>query len=389
MRIDDLNLRELLHAEPEGGILTFAGERALIIDAVALGLWRKELIQSLGMDAARGILTRFGYAHGARVADTLRVQFPWDDEEQWQLAGGRLHTLQGMVRIELFDRKQGGEGAFAESIWHDSYEAEQHLLHHGRADDVVCWSLCGFASGYLSRTSGKEILCTERRCVGRGDPVCELVGKTKEDWGDEGKLHEAWYCREHIDDVLGSVALELRRTDARLRARRRKIVQAAGGAREDSGIIYQSKEMQSVIDLCRRVAVVDSTVLITGESGVGKERVARLLHDTSSRTAGPFVAVNCGAISETLLESELFGHKKGAFTGATSDRTGLFEAAHGGTLFLDEIGELPQGMQVKLLRALQEREVRRVGDDKSRKVDVRIVAATNRELRGSGAWWFS
>ena len=138
--------------------------------------------------------------------------------------------------------------------------------------------------------------------------------------------------------------------------------------------------MQQVVDLARRVAKVDSTVLITGESGSGKERIARLVHDESTRAAGPFVAVNCGAITETLLESELFGHARGAFTGATSDRPGLFEAANGGTLLLDEVGEVSPGMQVKLLRALQEREIRRVGENKSRRVDVRVLAATNRDL---------
>jgi transcriptional regulator with PAS, ATPase and Fis domain len=121
-------------------------------------------------------------------------------------------------------------------------------------------------------------------------------------------------------------------------------------------------------------------VLITGESGSGKERLARLVHEQSSRAAGPFIAVNCGAIAETLLESELFGHTRGAFTGATRDRLGLFETAQGGTLLLDEIGDVSKSMQVKLLRALQEREIRRVGESISRPVDVRIVAATNHDL---------
>jgi len=138
--------------------------------------------------------------------------------------------------------------------------------------------------------------------------------------------------------------------------------------------------MRKLVDLARRVAKVDSTVLITGESGSGKERVARLVHEESTRAAGPFIAVNCGAITETLLESELFGHARGAFTGATHDRPGLFEAAHGGTLLLDEVGEVSPGMQVKLLRAIQEREIRRVGENKNRKVNVRIIAATNRDL---------
>jgi transcriptional regulator with PAS, ATPase and Fis domain len=149
---------------------------------------------------------------------------------------------------------------------------------------------------------------------------------------------------------------------------------------EPPGIMAQSAKMKEVVDLARRVAKVDATVLIAGESGVGKERIARLVHDESTRAMGPFIAVNCGAITETLLESELFGHARGAFTGATSDRPGLFEAANHGTLLLDEIGEVSFGMQVKLLRVLQEREVRRVGENKSRAVNARVIAATNRDL---------
>ena len=122
------------------------------------------------------------------------------------------------------------------------------------------------------------------------------------------------------------------------------------------------------------------TVLLTGETGVGKERVARFIHNQSARIAGPFVAINCGAVPENLLESELFGHARGSFTGATQDRVGLFEAANGGTLLLDEIGEVPPVMQVKLLRVLQERQIRRVGENRNRAVNVRVLAATNRNL---------
>jgi two-component system response regulator PilR (NtrC family) len=146
-------------------------------------------------------------------------------------------------------------------------------------------------------------------------------------------------------------------------------------------IVGRSAAMQRVFELVEKVAAARTTVLITGESGVGKELIARAVHSKSPRAQAPFVPVNCGAIPEGLIESELFGHVKGAFTGAQADKPGLFEAAQSGTLFLDEIGELPLALQVKLLRAIQDRRIRAVGATDDAEVDVRIVAATNRDLQ--------
>jgi DNA-binding NtrC family response regulator len=146
-------------------------------------------------------------------------------------------------------------------------------------------------------------------------------------------------------------------------------------------IITQDPALQKLLDVARQVAPVDTNVLITGESGTGKELFARYLHMNSKRAGGPFFAINCGAFNEELLASELFGHEKGAFTGAASQKRGLIEMASGGTLFLDEVTEMPTSMQVKLLRVIQERELLRVGGTESVKVDVRLVAATNREVQ--------
>jgi two-component system, NtrC family, response regulator AtoC len=146
------------------------------------------------------------------------------------------------------------------------------------------------------------------------------------------------------------------------------------------GLVGQSAEIQNIFAVIEKVADTPSTVLITGESGTGKELVAKALHENSSRRSGPFIKINCAAIPKTLMESELFGYEKGAFTGATSSKPGRFELADGGTLFLDEIGEIPVEMQVKLLRAIQESEFERVGGLKTIKVDVRLVTATNRDL---------
>jgi DNA-binding NtrC family response regulator len=146
------------------------------------------------------------------------------------------------------------------------------------------------------------------------------------------------------------------------------------------GIIGDSAVMREVYRLTRQVAAASATVLLTGETGTGKELIARAIHELSPRATGPFIRVNCGALSENLLESELFGHVKGAFTSAHESRTGRFEAAHGGTIFLDEINSVSYKLQVKLLRVLQEHEFERVGDTRTIQVDCRIVAATNRDL---------
>jgi DNA-binding NtrC family response regulator len=155
----------------------------------------------------------------------------------------------------------------------------------------------------------------------------------------------------------------------------------AGSRFRFENIVAQSRKMRSVIETAAQVARRDSTVLLTGESGTGKEVLAKAIHQNSLRAGKPFITVNCGALPEALAESELFGHRKGSFTGATSDRVGKFEAANEGTIFLDEIGELPPNLQVKLLRVIQEREIDKIGDPRAVKVNVRILAATNRNLK--------
>lgn len=166
----------------------------------------------------------------------------------------------------------------------------------------------------------------------------------------------------------------------RLKEENSHLREVAAGRFSYSGILSRNTRMQEIFNQIKKVADLKTTILVLGESGTGKELVARAVHNSGRRAHKPFVAVNCGAIPENLLESELFGHIRGAFTDASSDKTGLFEQADGGTLFLDEIGEMPLALQVKLLRVLQEGEIRRVGGSSSRKVDVRVISATSRDL---------
>jgi len=378
MRAEDLDMKELLEIKPEEGVVRFAGQRAVICDALSHGLLRKELVDSFGERTAQGIMSRFGYIQGRRMAMTLKSKFKWDDEKDWRRAGARILSFQGLFlldpdSLDIF----GPEGG----TWRVSYEAEQQLLLKGRSDKPVCWNLCGFISGYLSFSLDKDLFALEDKCIGKGDPVCHVMIKSEAEWTGEGFTDLGVFKRVEIDEALQDITTRLKNTETELREKKRKLAILAKVPDDPADLMARSPDMRKLMELAKTIAPIDSTVLITGESGTGKERVARYVHDHSAHAAGPFIAVNCGAITETLLESELFGHARGAFTGATSDRPGLFEAANGGTLLLDEVGEISLPMQVKLLRAIQEREVRRVGENKSRPINVRVLSATNKNLK--------
>ena len=181
-----------------------------------------------------------------------------------------------------------------------------------------------------------------------------------------------------LDEIKLTIANALERK--RLQDENRELRTQLRRERGFESFVGKSRQMVELLEVIRKTADGLSTVMVTGESGTGKELVAQAIHQESPRRAGPFVSVNCGAIPETLMESELFGHVKGAFTGAVANTVGLFSAANGGSLFLDEVTEVPQSVQVKLLRAIQEREIRRVGDTRDVKVDVRLIAASNRDV---------
>src|SRR5438309_1739549 len=202
MRVEELDLKELLELDPGGGLIHFAGLRALIFDAVAQGLLRKELIDTFGIRVARGILSRFGYVHGRRMAEAMRTQFKWDSEDDWQRAGARIYALQGLFMLE-----PGSPASFPSEggTWRVSYEAEQHLLHLGQAAYPVCWTLCGLASGYLSFAVGREMYAIEDRCMGKGDTACHVTIKSIKEWGDAAGEQLSVFKRERIDSALQEV----------------------------------------------------------------------------------------------------------------------------------------------------------------------------------------
>ncbi len=396
-QLEHLDLAEVFDFRPDLGIIRFHEQRVVILSAAAMGLLSKALIETLGLDAARRLLMRFGYADGYHDAVSLGARSKWATPIEGLRAGAVLHRLEGIVRAEIVrvEHDAASEHFEEDVVWHDSYVAEQYLHHHGKSDAPVCWSLVGYASGYMSACLGHEVYFQETECKGRGAPHCSAIGRDAASWGDELEtlrfdFQGADLRREveHIKDVVHRSLKELERRERQLDRRERELnllrdrVARHAAAKH---FIAGSAPMQEVLELAARVAPLDTTVLVYGESGTGKEFIVRLIHDQSPRAAGPFVSINCAALTETLLESELFGHVRGAFTGAVRDKAGLFEVASNGTIFLDEIGEVAPTVQAKLLRALQEREIRRVGAERTIKINARVVAATNRDLRAAVA----
>jgi DNA-binding NtrC family response regulator len=393
--IEHLHLAEVLDFHPDQGIIRLHEQRVVILSAAAMGLLRKELIDTLGLETVRRLMLRFGYADGFHDAVGLRDRSNWASPIDGLRAGAVLHRLEGIVRAEIGDlRHDEDAGTFdANIVWYDSYVAEQHVHHYGKTTGPVCWSLVGYASGYASACFGTEIYFREMECRAQGARHCSVVGRDAASWGDavdgfrfDYKGADLARELEKLRDAAHRRLKDLDRREQVVTQRERELDllrERVAHVASRKHFIARSASMQEVLEFAARVAPLDTTVLVSGESGTGKEFIVRLIHDESPRAAGPFVSLNCAALTETLLESELFGHVRGAFTGAVRDKPGLFEVADKGTLFLDEIGEVAPSVQAKLLRALQEREIRRVGGERSFKVNTRVVAATNRDLRAA------
>lgn len=384
------HLAELLDCRPDQGIMRLHEQRVVLLNSAALGLLQQDMIDNFGVEAARRLFLRFGYVHGYHDALSLRDRFKWTGEQGLR-AGATLLRLEGIARTDVVRLEQDAAAGYfrQDLVWHDSYAAEQHVQHCGMSSSPVCWSLVGYASGYATACLGIEIYFRESECLGQGASKCAVIGRDAASWGDDAVTMRADFqgnnLRDEVERLRGAAhgrlqeverraATKVKREQTRLRDR---VTRAAASKQ----FVANTAVMKEVLETAARVAPLDTTVLIRGESGTGKEFIVRLIHDESRRAGGAFVSINCAALTDTLLESELFGHVRGAFTGAVREKAGLFEVATNGTLFLDEIGEAAPGVQAKLLRALQEREIRRVGGERTIKVNARVIAATNRDLQ--------
>jgi len=252
--------------------------------------------------------------------------------------------------------------------WIDSWEVEICKTELGQMKEPACWVLLGYACAYTSSFMGREIIFREVSCRGCGDETCIIEGKPAEEWPDAEEFSRYFKADPMIEELydlqeqLNSLRSTLQRQQGQYYG------------------IGQSASYNKVCKMIDKAAQGKVSVLLLGETGVGKEVIAKSVHLRSERSDGPFIAVNCAAIPPDLIEAELFGVEKGAYTGANQSREGRFERANGGTIFLDEVIELTPRAQATLLRVLQESELERVGDNRTRKVNVRVIAATNESL---------
>lgn len=368
------DLLSQIRFESDQGKVWLNEQRMLLIHSSVMGLLRKELIETLGTERAKGFLMRFGYHSGWKDAELVAKIRPDMSKEDAFFVGPQLHCIKGMVNVKPVSLDLDvNSGKFnAEFDWFDSYEADVHLQDFGPAEEPICWTLIGYASGYTTYFMGRNIIFKETECAGMGHDHCHIVGKPADEWEDQAEL-ERYLLPDPIADELFSLQNQV----SELRDNFRSSDQSEDLLFNSVG---QSSAFKNVCQLIRRASDSRVTVLLQGETGVGKEVVARGLHLSSDRADKPFVAVNCACIPPDLIEADLFGVEKGAYTGATQSREGKFERAHGGTIFLDEVIELSPRAQASLLRVLQESEMERVGDTRTRRVDVRVVAAANEDL---------
>jgi DNA-binding NtrC family response regulator len=364
------DISECLFFSPGDGRIWLQDQRMVLLHTEALGSLRRELIDSLGQEKARGLFTRAGYVSGARDAQLVRKHWPDAEPAAAAMAGTRLHALEGVVKVELVHARYDPETSDYEGefIWHHSSEDDEHIAAYGIGGSPACWMQVGYATGYVSTLFGRLVVFREVACRAMGESHCRVIGKSAERWDDVEE--DMRYLR--VRDFVGAPQYD---------GATQQAAELPTPPRKSDAMVGASSAFNAACHLLHRVAPTTATVLFTGESGVGKEKFASMLHSISPRRDKPFVAVNCAAIPETLIESELFGVERGAYTGAGAARPGRFERAHGGTLFLDEIGTLSYAAQGKLLRTLQEGEVERVGGTRSVRVDVRVIAATNVDLR--------
>ncbi len=374
------DLSDRLKFSPQDGRIWLDDIRMMMLHATSMGALRTELIESLGVNKARALLTRMGYVSGAQDAELATKLRPTADFYDVFSVGPQLHALEGIVLVEPVKLEVDvSKGKFyGEFLWHDSIEDEMHIEKYGVGTEPVCWMQIGYASGYTSVFMGRPIVYKEVECRAIGHANCRIIGKPVEDW--DVIAEELAFMQPHAFANADHI-VKPRQDSISLTTTQPAHNKNEFHSQISTKMVGVSAPFNIACHMLDKVAKTDATVLFLGESGVGKEMFASTLHQISDRKNGPYVTVNCAAIPENLIESELFGVEKGAYTGADKARAGRFERADTGTIFLDEIGTLSLSAQGKLLRVLQERQIDRIGSKKTVEVDIRVIAATNVDLK--------
>ncbi|MFW1689868.1 phenol degradation transcriptional regulator MobR [Acinetobacter ursingii] len=371
------NIQDLLdniQFDAQHGQIWFEENRMLLLHTSIMGYLRKDLYQMLGHERTKHFFIRCGYQAGMKDAEVTNKLRPNMTAEEAFMAGPQMHGIRGMVQVEVNTLKLSHETGnfYADFNWLHSFESEVHLNEFGTSNEPACWMLLGYACGYSSFVMGQTIIYQETKCSAKGDDHCQIIGKPLAAWENADEL-----IRFMSPDPVADQIIALQ---AELKTLKQNIYTPAETDYTMFNSVGESAAYRQVCELLKKSAGSKVAVLLQGETGVGKEAFARGIHETSQRKNSAFIAVNCASIPPDLIEAELFGVEKGAYTGATQSRMGKFERAHSGTIFLDEVIELSPRAQAALLRILQEGEFERVGDSQTRYIDVRVVAATNEDL---------
>jgi two-component system response regulator HydG len=376
MLAEQLSPSEIITQDPTHGFPLFGPSRILSISIATLERFHRDFVEMVDKNTRKHIAEKLSYEVGLGQATTLSSLYSFPSLAEHLRAGSRLRSLTGYCHEQINALETTPEGKLIRFTgnWSESFETTIYLKAtdrkgNGHAEEPVCIALCGILSGYASAVFGEDISVKETACQAMGDTSCHFEGRPTADWahGEAPSYNESGI-------TLASNIIKLKERIGAERPRPAVVPFFAPSP------VSKAASFKNVLDRTDKVAPTDATVLILGESGSGKEVVARRIHVRSKRSRAPFLAINCAALPPDLLESELFGHVRGAFTGAEKNKKGLFVQAGEGTIFLDEIGDMPLPVQGKLLRALQEREVRPVGGLEDIPVKARIVAATNRNL---------
>jgi DNA-binding NtrC family response regulator/predicted hydrocarbon binding protein len=385
MRADEIQPEQFVNLRGADGFPMIGPHRFVMLGFPGFARLERDLSRRVGRKTLIRIMARLGYEVGLIQGTHFRESGVFKQSHELLKAGAVLRQILGLAREEIqeFQFEPELQLLSFKGIWHDSIEVDSSLFNQDEERKMNCAILAGMASGYTSVILGREFLVKETTCRAAGDDHCRFEGRLVSDWDMDPDEIQDVFRLGTLEEEVANLEREYRKTLADLKrhttAARHDPDQVLKHSAEH-GIISRSRAMARLLTLSEKVAPTESTVLIQGESGTGKEMVARFIHLHSAHRDGPFMAINCAALPANLLESELFGHRKGAFSGATRDHEGLFVEAGEGTLFLDEVAELPLDLQPKLLRAIQEKQVRPVGGTQSLAVKARIIAATNQDL---------